>query len=100
MRHERWDSERHEPQAETLRFKAEDVPVIDNGSLMHSGEEGPLLFALNGLLLPDGQARGTCIGSQTALSGRGQIASQPGGTGLVIGGSGRQSGRNEKTSTP
>ena len=39
---------------ETLRFKAEDVPVIDNGSFMQPGEEGPLLFALNGLLFPDG----------------------------------------------
>jgi hypothetical protein len=44
-----------------VSFEAESVPVYDNGAFMHWPADTPWLF-LNGLLLPDGEARGACIG--------------------------------------
>jgi hypothetical protein len=44
-----------------VSFEAENVAVHDNGAFTYRPEDTPFLF-LNGVLLPGGQARGTCIG--------------------------------------
>jgi hypothetical protein len=54
-----------------MTFDAEDVPIIDNGTFTYSGGDVPLLFGLNGLLLPNGQASGRCIGvTNSSIWGR------------------------------
>jgi hypothetical protein len=51
------------PFEDTLTFDIENLSVLDNGSFGVSEGEPPLLFGINGLLLPNGQASGMCIGT-------------------------------------
>jgi hypothetical protein len=43
-------------------FEAEDVGIVGGGGFLHSSEDGALLFGLHGVLGPNGEAWGRCIG--------------------------------------
>jgi hypothetical protein len=49
---------------DTMTFEAKDLPIDKDRTFSYSGGDGALLFGLNGVLLPNGQARGTCIGTR------------------------------------
>jgi len=55
---------------DTLTFKIADVGIQAGGTFLDSREDEPFSFAINGRLLPGGEARGACISVLNTASGK------------------------------
>ena len=64
------DSEGGDDPGDTLTFKIADVRIHANGTFLDSREDEPFLFAINGRLLPGGEAKGACIAVLNTASGK------------------------------
>ena len=63
-------SEGDDDPGDTLTFEIADVGIHAKGTFLASREDEPFLFAINGRLLPGGEARGACIAVLNTSSGK------------------------------